>query len=187
MAGKSPTLIEGAFFPRDMADVVALKRRLVEEAGESDAAAAGCAMWVLCRAQGEPDGTNSATRVRYRKMLEQLREPIAPPPPTGSDDPRVVPMDQGRRRPRRDEGGSTTAVASARALFVAVAMALAAHSGLSAAAGSSETPLRDASPARTPVRAPGGPLEGDAVPQPPRSAVRRKRRGYVRSAGGHAA
>lgn len=152
MAGRSPTLHEAAFFPASLADVAALRSRLIEEAGASDAIAAGCAMWVLARALGEPDRVDKNTRVRYRKLLALLGPPSPPP---DADVQGVVALDpvRRRRRPKRDAAGRVGVVASA---VVAAALLAGAGAARSAAPGASGDPA----PHRSPSPAPSEP--GDA-------------------------
>lgn len=169
MAGKSPTMIEAAFFPRSLEQLTDLERRLVDEAGESEAAAAGCAMWVTRRAlgaTGADDGVTPNTRMRYRRMLAKLRQPLEPPkPPTGSDDPRVVRLDQGRRRrPQRDEGGRSTPAASARVAMFAVALVAATWTGALSGSQSPEGALDGSSSQPTAPRPGDGPLGPSAPP-----------------------
>jgi hypothetical protein len=65
---------EADHLPATLADVIALRRRIIE-LGHSQAEAAGVVGWVIAKAAGEPDVTGAATRARYRKILAELDAP----------------------------------------------------------------------------------------------------------------
>ncbi len=73
---------EAAFLPSDLEDLITLRRRIIDELGESPATASGIVGWLAAKTAGERDETGQPTRARYRKILAQLDPPRIHVPPS---------------------------------------------------------------------------------------------------------
>ena len=90
--------------------LIALRRRLITEAGASDQIAAGLIGWIVAKSAGDPDHTSAPTRSTYRKLLRRLDGPL-------TEEERQAPIilaltfcqprrRWGRRRPVMDLAGA---------------------------------------------------------------------------------
>lgn len=66
---------EAAWIPRTM-DELEQVRRVLTDAGHSNAVVNGVTGWLVAKSLGEEDATNSVTRSKYRKVLAELESPL---------------------------------------------------------------------------------------------------------------
>jgi hypothetical protein len=138
---------EADFLPESLEDLADLRRRVMD-AGHSAPVANGLLGWLVSKAAGEDDVTNSVTRSKYRKILAELPPPEGPV--GGPARLEVVGSDGSKTRRRRIPGARS-------AMSAVVALAL-----LVGGAGH-----RDPSQARTEASG-GSPAATGAGGEPPR-------------------
>ncbi|HEV8675001.1 MAG TPA: hypothetical protein VGX21_13220 [Methylomirabilota bacterium] len=107
---------EGPYIPEPEAveDLIALRRAIID-AGHSPSTAAGLVGWLVAKAAGDPDTTGPSTRSNYRKILDELKPVVAPPPDRPARRLEIV-EGAGKGSRRRVRGGGKLASVVALAL-----------------------------------------------------------------------
>lgn len=82
---------EAEWLPEDLADVIAIRRTLLESGLPSETVA-GIMAWLVVKSAGERDTTSEPTRARYRRILAGLDSPVSNAIPRSINSPLGTPQ-----------------------------------------------------------------------------------------------
>jgi hypothetical protein len=78
MAPRKDVTTEGAYFPKNLGQLVRLRRRIID-AGHPASVANSLVGWLAAKGAGERDTSSPSARARYRRILADLDAADQPP------------------------------------------------------------------------------------------------------------